>query len=378
MQRVLIAVVLILTAGLATWFWQQQSDPVLPVTIKPKPVTPAEPALSPIQKAAPVLDLKGEPIAPQDQAKAIAHIETITPPEKTPINVGKAQHFVTADQLLELPIKQIQTDAALEALAEAERADTTAVESVLQTLAPSVTGTATATTNQPASPPPLPGQPALTTKPDTEQPPQDTGNTITINIPGTMDEPESTSAIVTTTATPAPVAAVASAVSDVGLTVKPLNNTPQSISAQPLLVESSAILPREGSQIKLKELLDHPENSHKQIYYLHAVRQNDDQGLWGIIQAALVDAFARGLVLPGAQGQAQADIPDDADERLQDLRSSFLGHILQRKVQETYIYNYAKGNLGQNPDLIQPGQQLIIVTFTEEELIQIYQFFANP
>ena len=147
MQRVLIAVVLILTAGLATWFWQQQSDPVLPVTIKPKPVTPAEPALSPIQKAAPVLDLKGEPIAPQDQAKAIAHIETITPPEKTPINVGKAQHFVTADQLLELPIKQIQTDAALEALAEAERADTTAVESVLQTLAPSVTGTATATTN---------------------------------------------------------------------------------------------------------------------------------------------------------------------------------------------------------------------------------------
>ncbi|MBY4676945.1 hypothetical protein [Marinobacterium arenosum] len=136
-------------------------------------------------------------------------------------------------------------------------------------------------------------------------------------------------------------------------------------------------LPQRAHQVKLKELLDNPDAAEKQIFYLHAVREGDSQGLWGIIQHALMRTFSAGLKLPGQQQAVSTDIPADADERLADLRSSFLGNILQNKVDETYIYNYAQGILGQNPDLIRPGQQLIIVTFSEQELIDIYRHFMD-
>jgi hypothetical protein len=33
--------------------------------------------------------------------------------------------------------------------------------------------------------------------------------------------------------------------------------------------------------------------------------------------------------------------------------------------------------LGQDPDLIKPGQQLVIVSYSEDELIKIYQHFTR-
>jgi hypothetical protein len=51
--------------------------------------------------------------------------------------------------------------------------------------------------------------------------------------------------------------------------------------------------------------------------------------------------------------------------------------VLDDKVRETYIYNYEQGLVGQNPDLIHPGQQLVVVTFTEDELVQIYHHFMS-
>ncbi|WP_415901802.1 hypothetical protein ACMXYR_12220 [Neptuniibacter sp. QD29_5] len=130
-------------------------------------------------------------------------------------------------------------------------------------------------------------------------------------------------------------------------------------------------------QIKLLELLDDPDNSAQKVYFIHAVNEGDDEGLWGIIQHGLMRTFTEGLSLPGLGEKVSVDIPKDADEALGDKRSSFLGQVLKAKVDQTYIYNYQKGILGENPNLIKPGQQLVIVTFTEQELIGIYHHFIN-
>lgn len=132
-----------------------------------------------------------------------------------------------------------------------------------------------------------------------------------------------------------------------------------------------------SNQIKLRELLDDPDGSSQKVYFIHAVNEGDDQGLWGIIQHGLMRTFTTGLDLPGLDKTVSVDIPKEADEKLADKRSSFLGKVLKNKVDKTYIYNYEKGILGDNPDLIKPGQQLIIVTFTEQELIGIYHHFVN-
>jgi hypothetical protein len=130
-----------------------------------------------------------------------------------------------------------------------------------------------------------------------------------------------------------------------------------------------------ADQIRLQELLNNPDNAAGTLFYIHGVSNSDKQGLWGIIQSGLIDTFARGIQLNNQQ--ISTDIPQIADERLANSTSSFLGSVLDEKVKDTYVYNYAKGVLGQNPNLINPGQELIIVSFTEDELINIYNHFSN-
>ena len=137
------------------------------------------------------------------------------------------------------------------------------------------------------------------------------------------------------------------------------------------------VLPRVEQSIKLQELLDNPDHDGRVIFYIHAVQHGDSQGLWGIIQNGLTRTFAKGIQLRQMQQTVSANIPEDADEKLNDDLSSFLGRLLQDKVSRTYVYNYRKGVLGDNPDLIEPGQQLIVVTFSEEELIRIYKHFSE-
>lgn len=136
-------------------------------------------------------------------------------------------------------------------------------------------------------------------------------------------------------------------------------------------------LPQLAGQITLNELLDNPEQADGKIFYIHAVNEGDREGLWGILNTGLINTFAEGLDLPRVGGRVQVEIPADADQRLADSSSSFLGRILNNKVRDTYIYNYRQGLLGQDPDMIQPGQQLVVISFSEEELIQIYNHFAS-
>lgn len=131
------------------------------------------------------------------------------------------------------------------------------------------------------------------------------------------------------------------------------------------------------NRIKLQELLDRPETSSKQVYYIHAVHDGDEQGLWGILQTGLTRTFAEGIKLGEKKDKLYVDIPQQADEKLNNKQSSFLGKVLQNKVKTTYIYNYRSGRLGDDPDLIEPGQQLIIVQFSEDELIRVYNHFIS-
>jgi hypothetical protein len=133
----------------------------------------------------------------------------------------------------------------------------------------------------------------------------------------------------------------------------------------------------ENNRIKLRELLSDTESDKKRIFYLHAVNVSDEQGIWGIIQQGLMGTFSKGISLSQANGEVKALIPQDADEILDSKQSSFLGRLLNNKVLTTYVYNYEQGYIGKNPDVIQPGQQLIIVTFTEDELMSVYQHFKD-
>ena len=132
-----------------------------------------------------------------------------------------------------------------------------------------------------------------------------------------------------------------------------------------------------GSLVRLQELLDQPDDNGKRIFYIHAVKPNDEQGIWGILQSGLTETFAKGIKLPQNEKVVTANIPIEADEVLANRKSSYLGKLLHDKVATTYIYNYRQGLLGQNPNLISPGQQLIIVTFTEDELLNVYQHFSQ-
>ena len=115
------------------------------------------------------------------------------------------------------------------------------------------------------------------------------------------------------------------------------------------------------------------------IFYLHTVQPTDEQGIWGIVQSGLVDNFARGMAV--RRGEAvetyTVRIPRDADERLHDQSSSFLGKLIDRKTEESFVYNYRDSRMGRNPDRIHPGQEIVIINFEPEELVSIYKHFAG-
>lgn len=117
-------------------------------------------------------------------------------------------------------------------------------------------------------------------------------------------------------------------------------------------------------------------------FYIHAVTSEDTQGIWGILQHGLMDQFRKGIPLPedvGSKGESvlTLDLPRDADEPLENGRSSFLGMILDKKTRDSYVYNYTNGRMGRNPDYIAPGQELVVTEFSQEELVEIYRHFAQ-
>ena len=72
------------------------------------------------------------------------------------------------------------------------------------------------------------------------------------------------------------------------------------------------------------------------------------------------------------------DIPWTADEMVSPTESSFLGRMIHAKTSESYVYNFRRKRMGEDPDRVQPGQEIVIVKFAPAELIEIYKEFVQP
>lgn len=137
---------------------------------------------------------------------------------------------------------------------------------------------------------------------------------------------------------------------------------------------------RDPTTLRIQNIIQDANLNADAMFYLHHVTEQDTQGLWGIIQQGLVEKFRAGLSLEGIgqnRDSLQVIIPADADERLTSGLSSFLGKLLSQKVQSSYIYNLDTQSIGRDSNLIQPGQQLVLIKFSPIELESVYQFFAE-
>ncbi|AFJ02818.1 hypothetical protein Q7C_1670 [Methylophaga frappieri] len=143
--------------------------------------------------------------------------------------------------------------------------------------------------------------------------------------------------------------------------------------------EVTVVINHGNKEIALEELLAGEPIEKDSLLYLHRVTEADYQGLWGIIQSGLINKFRRGMRLEGMgpQSTLSVTIPADADEPLPDGLSSFLGKILNQKVTSSYVYNFRTEAMGRNPNLIFPGQQLIMIEFEADEIRDIYLYFAE-
>lgn len=132
------------------------------------------------------------------------------------------------------------------------------------------------------------------------------------------------------------------------------------------------------TSLKIQEIIQNPDIAANSLFYTHHVTAQDTQGLWGIIQQGLVDKFRAGMPLEGiSQADDTVIIPHDADELLTSGLSSFLGKILAQKVDSSYVYNTSTKVMGRNPNVVHPGQQVVLIQFTEDELTSIYSYFAD-
>ena len=145
---------------------------------------------------------------------------------------------------------------------------------------------------------------------------------------------------------------------------------PLRIIKQPYQLEAATIAEL------LRQQLDLPDDT---VFYVRTVRRNDSQGIWGIVHDGLVGNFARGMAIRQGKeiGSYQVEIPRFADEVLDDSSSSFLGKLIHEKTLETYVYNFKRSRMGRNPDKIFPGQEIVIVNFERQELIDIYKHFVE-
>lgn len=126
-------------------------------------------------------------------------------------------------------------------------------------------------------------------------------------------------------------------------------------------------------------LMGEDDVTGENVYYVRNVSENDDQGIWGIVHNGLIENFATGIALRRGETirKYRIKIPRDADEVQGDLSSSYLGRLIQEKTSESFVYNFKQGKMGRNPDLIYPGQEIIIIKFSTDELIDIYQHFVE-
>lgn len=157
---------------------------------------------------------------------------------------------------------------------------------------------------------------------------------------------------------------------------------PQELDKDSTLVDQKAQLTKRSYPLAVQSIGELLKQHGKTVetddlFYLHTVHENDKQGIWGIIQSGITQSFSRGVKVTMAAdiGILRVSIPDDADELLTDKTSSFLGKMIYDKSMQSIVYNIKDNRMGQNPNLLRPGQEIVIVTFRPSELISIFRYF---
>lgn len=115
------------------------------------------------------------------------------------------------------------------------------------------------------------------------------------------------------------------------------------------------------------------------VFYVRTVRPSDKHGIWGIVHDGIISNFAQGMAIRRGEevNTYRVEIPRDADEKLPDESSSFLGRLIHDKTMKSYVYNFKQNRMGQNPDHVSPGQEIVIINFEADELVRIYRHFAG-
>ncbi len=155
-----------------------------------------------------------------------------------------------------------------------------------------------------------------------------------------------------------------------GDTSAPSEDSFLQVVTQPYRIESATL-----ADLLRRRQAENPDS----IFYIHTVQPTDEQGIWGIVHFGLIDKFGRGIAIRRGEDVETytVRIPRDADERLADRSSSFLGRMIDRKTRDSYVYNFREHRMGRNPDLVFPGQELVIINFEIEELKAIYRYFTD-
>lgn len=142
------------------------------------------------------------------------------------------------------------------------------------------------------------------------------------------------------------------------------------------------VVEKPGEILTLGQILPGDQGLEGDTFYIHSVTRKDVQGIWGIIQHGLMDQFLKGVPVTVSEDFPEKqvlalEIPEYADEPREDGYSSYLGKVLAKKTAESYVYNYANGRMGKDPDYVFPGQELVITRFSKKELVRIYKHFSQ-
>ena len=291
------------------------------------------------------------------EEEAREHIETLTAPTPKPVDVAKADHFLRGEQLLGFSEqKEVELITPRDMLADPSMSPTQPITIVRQVEQTEI-----------LSPEQLLAQAGS----NLEQP-------IRVLRAGQIEETTVGEALERYAQDPQTPITV--------ITVEDYyeKTTPQALSQDPAYPADTPVRvirkPYRLDSAQVSELVqDQHEDDEEELFYVRTVRPGDSQGLWGIVHDGLLHNFARGIAIRRGEevNSYQVEIPRDADERRSDQSSSFLGRIIHEKVQQSYVYNYEQHRMGRNPDRIEPGQEIVIVQFSHEELVAIYKHFVR-
>lgn len=338
---IVLVIVGIVAAGLFLF-----RDQFLPSTDKQSVVESAPAAGAPEQAAAPEIEKEAE-----------LYIAKLTEPDPDPIAVEKADHFISKDQMISLLPESITEDITLEAL---------------------------------VSDPSLSPDTPITVVKIVEQIEMTTPERIIAEAGGDLDKKikiledgkvrEVTTGEVLEEYRKKPQQDIA--------VIKNVEyfevTTPREVANDPS-IEAGAILkiirkPYRLEAATIADLLrEQEELTPDSIFYVRTVRDSDSQGIWGIVHHGIIENFARGMAIRRGEqiNTYRVEIPRNADEKLEDQSSSFLGRLIQDKSIRSYVYNFKRNRMGRNPDHINPGQEIVIINFEPDELIDIYKHFAS-